>query len=282
MSGIMKLPKILSAIFLCHFFLIAHSQKLPNKQEVSLYAPANIKIDGNADEWENQFQAYNKATEIFYTMANDDRNLYLIAHATNPRVIQKIIYVGLTLAINTNGKKNLKDKNNISITYPLLSPKEGALIIYNARDIAYNPGTHLVANTDSTLKKATVKQIDSTIKVANTLLSTNAKEIKIDGISSIKDSLVSIYNEEGIRVGASFDITGAYTYELSIPLKYLNISGDNTQDLNYNIHIKGRSEEPKKGMLIHYYYREGHPIDADADLDSTTDFSGKYTLAKKP
>ena len=43
------------------FVLSANAQKLPNTQETSLRAPANLKVDGKPTEWNNQFQAYNKA-----------------------------------------------------------------------------------------------------------------------------------------------------------------------------------------------------------------------------
>ena len=58
--------------------LAAHPQKLPNLQTTSLRAPASIKIDGKTTEWNNRFQAYNKATEVSYTIANDKDKLYLV------------------------------------------------------------------------------------------------------------------------------------------------------------------------------------------------------------
>jgi len=54
----------------------ANAQKLPEVQTVNLRAPAGIKIDGKPTEWDSKFQAYNKSTNAFYTIANDDDNLY--------------------------------------------------------------------------------------------------------------------------------------------------------------------------------------------------------------
>ncbi len=40
-------------------------RKLPNVQQVSLRAPANINIDGKTTEWNNRFQAYNDTTHVY-------------------------------------------------------------------------------------------------------------------------------------------------------------------------------------------------------------------------
>jgi hypothetical protein len=82
----------ISFLLITHF--TAKAQKLPNKQEVSLRIPADMKIDGNAKEWNNKFQAYNKLTNIFYTLSNDDKNLYLVIQATDPIIIEKMIRGG--------------------------------------------------------------------------------------------------------------------------------------------------------------------------------------------
>src|SRR4051812_6120351 len=80
------------------------AQKLPNVQEAALRAPATIKIDGRLNEWKDSLQAYNKATQVYYTVSNDDENLYLAVKADEPRVITKIIDVGITFMINKAGK----------------------------------------------------------------------------------------------------------------------------------------------------------------------------------
>jgi len=54
------------------------AQKLDNVQRNSLFAPSGTKADGNIKEWKDRFEAYNKATRTFYTLANDDKYLYLV------------------------------------------------------------------------------------------------------------------------------------------------------------------------------------------------------------
>src|SRR5476651_2358683 len=114
------MKKIVSTLLLGVITIAAYAQKLPAKQEISLRVPAGIKIDGKATEWDNKFQAYNNATELFYTLSNDDDNLYLIVQITKPRVIEKVLNVGITLTINGAGKKDDKAPENISIQFPLI------------------------------------------------------------------------------------------------------------------------------------------------------------------
>ncbi len=105
---ILVMKKPVSIIVLTFNFTIIcfviSAQKLPNKQESSIYAPAMVTIGGNASEWGNTLQAYNRATEISYTLANDADNLYLICRATEPEVIQKMMLSGITLTISRADK----------------------------------------------------------------------------------------------------------------------------------------------------------------------------------
>src|SRR5882757_8506123 len=115
--------KSISICFIAFLFvgvsLKVNAQKLPNKQEVSLRAPVGVKVDGKALEWNNHFQAYNHSTDIFYTMCNDDDNLYLVVQAEDFGTIRKITQGGVTLSIDKPGADN--HKNRISITYPVVA-----------------------------------------------------------------------------------------------------------------------------------------------------------------
>src|SRR5476649_2012908 len=112
---LIPLKSIFSILLFGCSFLNAVAQKLPNVQTASVRAPANIKIDGKTTEWNNTFQAYNHATDIFYTVSNDDAKLYLTIQASDKLVINKIMSGGITFTIQKSGKKT--DKDGISITY---------------------------------------------------------------------------------------------------------------------------------------------------------------------
>lgn len=259
------------------------AQTLPLKQEISLRAPSNIKLDGKTTEWGDKFQAFDKATEVFYTISNNDENLYFTIKVTQKRVIEKIMNAGITITVNNTGKKDDKATENVSLTFPLMD---------------YSNVPHIVtaagAKTKRILVSSTVRGIrpteyepefnstpsDSLKDVATKLLKANAKTIKIKGIKEIPDGDLSVYNQENIIVGAAFDRTGAYIYELAIPLKYLHAIANPTR-FTYNIKLQSRLNVLRRGMVTSYNYVGGEPVSADQDLDSTTDFWGEYTLASK-
>ena len=194
----------------------ANAHSLPTKQKAALRAPADIKIDGNATEWNNKFQAYNRATGIFYTLANDNDNLYLAVQATDQLIIRKIMNGGITLKIDTGGKKN----SSVTISYPVFARNNRPLI--NLKD-----------------KPSDAGRLDSLVATVNKRFAEKSKEIKIHGISSIPDTLISIYNQDNIKAAAVFDHAAAYNYELAIPLKYVGLSPAKASKFKYTIMLNG-------------------------------------------
>lgn len=258
--------------------LITNAQKLPPVQTEGLRIPANIKIDGKAKEWGDKFQAYNKNTEVFYTIANDDDKLYLIIQAAKPIIINKILLGGITFTVSSSGKKN--DKENVAITFPTF--------YNNAR-----PNINLKSKPEPT--KDTVKnkmQADSFMRVVNRELGNKTKIIEIAGVKSIADSVISIYNEEGFKAIASFDQQINYTSELVIPLKYLGVCTNKPAMFHYNIRLNGPTTHnatmqlSSNGRMYLVTESNGHAyaVMAAGQYSSyafPTDFWGTYTLAGK-
>lgn len=146
----MKTAIILTAFTLL-FAANVIGQKLPNKQQVSFRAPSKLKIDGIATEWGNKLQAYNKSTQIFYAISNDDKNVYLIVQAKYEEIISKIIRGGITLVINHSVNK--KDPQPVTITYPVLRGSDMARVanaivgkFYKQPDTSYRPATVIEIN----------------------------------------------------------------------------------------------------------------------------------------
>ena len=279
------------SILLVSIAITSFAQKLPAVQpSTGFRAPANIKIDGKTTEWDNTFQANNHATDIFYTMANDDTHLYLVVQSTVPDVINKIIGGGITLTIQKSGKKT--DKDGISITYPIFS-RDNRPSLGIARKMTIENG---VTTTETSPDLLT----DSVITARNKQLADKSKFIGISGIPGL-DSLISVYNENGIKTGQAINNKGAYTYELSVDLKTLGISSDDASKFAYHITLNGLG---KPQMTIKMQNSDGttvtnsqatmaqSPEVADminkmmasmggGTLFSPTDFWGEYTLAKK-
>jgi len=237
----------------------AYGQKLPSKQQGSILAPATIKIDGKATEWDNKFQAYNNATDVFYTLANNDEVLYLIIQARERDVVDKILRGGITLTVNHTINKN--DGGAISITYPIL------------RDDAASNVLNTFARKSNEHRGADKKSIN--VDALNQTFDAKSKLIQIAGIKTITDDAISIYNENGIKASAKFDDQLSYTYELAIPLKYLMLPDNGANKFSYHIKVNepaamsrpNNSSVPPPPMLT--------------TSIATTDFWGEYKLAKK-
>lgn len=269
----------ISLFLLAQVSFSVNAQKLPKIQENSLRAPVNIKIDGRATDWNNKFQAYNKQTGIFYSIANDDNNLYLAVQAKDPTIINKIILGGITCNINSSGKKN--DKNAVSITFPKYDKSEGQHSI----NIKNKPEP-----TNDTLKNS--MQADSFMHIVNKRLTAISKLIGVTGVKTITDSLISVYNDDGIKAVSLFDKQINYTYELAIPLKYLGLSINKPRKISYQIMLEGASANNATiqlsggGRFLNVTVGNNPPnaIPAVApylDYVYPTDFWGEYTLAKK-
>ena len=84
------------------------AQKIQSVQEGNLWAPSTVKIDGKLTEWGTSLQAYNKTVKLWYTIANDDKNIYLAIKSTDMDNNNKILAGGISFILNTAGKKRIR------------------------------------------------------------------------------------------------------------------------------------------------------------------------------
>jgi hypothetical protein len=269
------MKKLIILIVISFFGLAGYAQKLPNVQQGSLRAPANIKIDGIPTEWDNHFQGYNHATEVFYTLSNDDNNLYLAIQTSDDDIINKIISGRISFTINKSGKKS--DVDAITISYP----------IFNRND---KPGLNLKNKPEIIPGSAvSVKQADSFMYVSNKRMTDRAKWIKVEGIKTL-DTLISAYNEDGIKAAALFNNKMAYTWEVAVALKVVGLSVNDATKFSYNIKLNPVQMDDMPGVNI-VRAPNGAITSIDIHKDqmtphsqmsnAATDFWGEYTLAKK-
>jgi hypothetical protein len=258
------------------------AQKTQSVQEGNLWAPSTVKIDGKLTEWGTTLQAYNKTVKLWYTIANDDKNIYLAIKSTDMDNNNKILAGGISFILNTAGKK--KDKNAFNITYPMVSHTGGG-----GRGGRSKRGFGQQDTPDTASIVAQQKQ---------TL--TAAKELSALGFKDITDTVISIYNEYSIKASANIDDKGVFVYELSIPLKLLDVAPGDQKEMAYDIKVNGlqlgnNSISIGGGTRISGgggfgggFGGGGGPsfggvknLDT-SDMMSPTDFWGKYTLATKP
>jgi hypothetical protein len=259
---------IITALLLS--FISVNAQKLPNIQKVSMRAPANTKIDGKTTEWDNKFQAYNKATDLFYTISNDNNNLYLTIQATDQVIVKRITNGGLSFTINKAYQRN--NKNAAIITYPVFDSKNRFIGIFKHR-----------GDPDS------APWYDSVMNLNNTRFAAKAKMISVVGIPDI-DTLISVYNIDGIKAVALFNNKLSYTCELSVSLKHLGLGLNNVSKFAYQLKINAVEQHgitlvTKNGTTtdinIDPSQIESINISAGSRMGQyATDFWGEYTLAK--
>lgn len=268
------LPKFILLIVLLFAAVIATAQKLPNIQTISVRAPSAVKIDGKPNEWNNQFQAYNKAVELSYTIANDKDKLYLVIQSADEYIIKKMIWGRITFSINKVAKKDSPD--NITINYPVIDRK-------NRPDINFKEKPKI---TEGNL--ASIAQADQYMITANKRFAEKSKAIKVTGVKGL-DTLISVYNTEGIKVASAFDNKMVYTYELAIDLKLLGIVTESPEKFYYRVMLNPLPIDDMPGININRAPNgeiisvsiERSKTNAGTDVfGSTTDFWGEYTLAQ--
>ena len=266
--------KLVLSIILLLISVFVNAQKLPNVQTTSLHAPANVKIDGKATEWNNQFQAYNKAVELSYTIANDKNKMYLVIQSADEYIIKKMIWGRVTLSINKVAKKDSPD--NVTINYPIIDRKDRP-------DINFKNKPKIIEGNP-----ASVAEADQYMIASNKRFAEKSKNIKVTGIQGL-DTLVSVYNTDGIKAASAFDNKMVYTYELAIDLKLFGLEANGHNKFYYHVMLNQLPLDDMPGITI-TRAPNGEitsltvlKTNANAGTNvfgSTTDFWGEYTLAQ--
>jgi hypothetical protein len=247
-ANILKFTKIALSTFcfIASSLTVTQAQKLSDVQDVSVWA-SGVKVDGKHSEWENNFKATNKSTNLTYTLANDAKNLYLAIQSKDLTTNNKIMLGGITLTVNPSGKKS--DKESFKVIYPVMNRQRGAgggpigsVTISGPSGGSGGPvGVRMQGGPGGfgRFQDMSPAQRDSLQRaIARTQLA-SAKEIKVFGFKDIPDSLISIYNEYSIKTLASISDEGVFMYEASIPLELLEMSADNPKEFSYNIKLNG-------------------------------------------
>jgi hypothetical protein len=288
------LKSSLSLAVLASLSLTVNGQKVTDLQEVSIYAPQLVKADGKNNEWGNNTFAVNKSTNISYLISNDDKNLYLVVKSSDVANNSKIMAGGITFSINPDGKK--KEKESITLTYPLINRAQ-----FRRPGQGGGGGQMRMGGFGGGGSQMSQKQRDSAMVAMQKTQLAQVKEIKIRNFKNTTDTLVSIYNDLGIKAAASIDKDNVYFYEAAIPLDQLGLTIDNAKEFAYNVKLNGLQLPGLDGGFggggrgpggggfgggrgsgggFSGGRGPGGGFDFQAMI-SPTDFWGKYTLTKK-
>ncbi|MBC6111959.1 hypothetical protein ACFOG5_00850 [Pedobacter fastidiosus] len=187
-----------------------------------------FKADGISKEWNEPLNEYNTDTKLAFALANDDKNLYVIIESLDPQTTFSVLRGGITLNINTEGKK----KTGINLVFPLMErppvPKDGEL------------------PKDELSKMPLEKNGD----IPHDFAGMN-KTIRVSGFKNISDGDLPLENSYGIQAGMTIKPNRDLIYEISIPLSQLQVDAEMKKPLVYNIKINspGKSNLKRAGSL---------------------------------
>lgn len=199
----------------------AYAQKLDDPdREVNIWAVKPFKIDGNSEEWHEPLNNFNDATHLAFALANDEQNLYLIIESLDEVTTGRLLRGGLTLNINTAGKK----KDGIKLNFlgmqqppvPGQAPRDSLGVEHEKNSVQRDAGVRVIT---------------------------------VSGFKQIPDGALAIPNEKGIQVAAAFNSRRDYICELAIPLAQLDLKGTEVKGIAYQIkmnssaaHVEHRPE----------------------------------------
>lgn len=256
-----KTQAVLSTICLAAC-LQGYAQKLPGVQQQSVYAPSDIKIDGKATEWNNKFEAYNKTTQLYYTLSNDNTSLYLTVYASDVFAVEKVFAGGISLSVK---EKNSKSDPTV-ITYPLVGRAMGSDML-------------------SKIKETDDNKYDK--DAVNSKFNFAAIMISLKKATSAFDTLLSVNNQLGIQVAGLFNEQKAFTYELKVPFAVLGQNA-NMDAITYEVRLPGAKVPAGAGnrqLVAGVKLGSGPPAPpndaAMLEMYSPTYFSGTYIMARK-
>lgn len=184
------------SIFIILVFLLFSCSSL--KQE-SKDLPAEIKIDGRADEWKQSFTFYEKK-QIYLAVANDEENLYICLKANDQNLIKQVPRTGLTLWVD----QDVGSDRELGVKFPVGLVGEGI----DREELS--------------------KLRDQNPEEKKEFLMKNMDEIVIIRGEEKEKVLMSLAKHEGVE--AAFDINRfELLYEIKIP-----INGNHFFNVNLN------------------------------------------------
>ncbi|SHN23764.1 hypothetical protein [Mucilaginibacter sp. OK098] len=177
--------------------------------------PSNIVIDGSIKEWGDSLRYYNTEKRINYALANDKDNLYMAIRVNDRSEQARILRAGITLSINTKGKK----KESYSITFPLNTSGNSTPL-------------NLQKDDNGDISK---QDHDALMQAVLTVL----RGIKVEGFKDIEGDMITTSNTYGIKTAIDYDDKDYLICEAVIPLKLFHADDASKTEWAFNFKING-------------------------------------------
>ncbi|WPU93475.1 hypothetical protein SNE25_29600 [Mucilaginibacter sabulilitoris] len=202
------------AFLLC--LVTAVNAQSAKTDQTTLKAPAGaIAVDGSLKDWGDTLRYFNDEKKIGYTLANDKTMLYAVVRISDRINQMRILNAGITLGIDTKGKK----KESFSLTFPLADP--GAPPEFGKR-----------SNQDGEITK---EDRDELMRERVTKL----RNIKVEGFKDIEGDMITTSNTYGIKAAIDYDAEGNLVYEIAIPLQFFHTDDITKNEWAFNFKING-------------------------------------------
>lgn len=203
----------INLLFICYmitFLAVPTKVWAQKKAEVikTKWAESPMLIDGILSDWTDSLDLYSSETKLYYSIANDQENIYIAVKNTSAENLSKILARGISFTANYERNK----KNPPTITFPILDRTPGKKQI----------------ETEEPDPKEIQRRIISKIK-----------EIRVEGFDELVDGGISLYNTYGIKAAMSFDENNDMIQELAIPLSLLGIKFESIDLITYRIRVNG-------------------------------------------
>jgi len=199
--------KLLCAAGMLSFYMMHCSAQTPAM--VLKAAPANVVIDGQAQEWGDSLAYYNAENKIRYTIANDKDKLYLVVKVKDPVLESNILLGGLSFDVDPKGKK----RNAFITTFP--SNGDSA------------PGMMTKAGNESLDQKSLRAKYSK------------LKKIAVSGYRDVNEDYITTSNTYGIQVAMDYTADGYLVYEEAIPMELLHPGDLARGEWSFNIKLNG-------------------------------------------
>lgn len=207
------------AIGLQFVFALAVSAQSKNNNTTLQAPPSAVKIDGKLGEWGDSLRYYNEEKKLNYTLANDKDNLYMAIRINDRSEQTRILGAGLTLSINTKGKK----KADYTLTFPFAEAGNSNHLGMGAM-ASRKPDESVTQEDRDELMRARL---------------TKLREIKVSGFKDIEGDMITTTNTYGIKTAIDYDANGYLTYEACIPLKFFGDFKIDKDEWAFNFKING-------------------------------------------
>jgi len=185
----------------------------------------SLQIDADLKDWKDTLNYHFKDQDMKYSIANDEKYLYISIQISNQAQQLKAIYSGFSITVNPEGKE-----------------KEGPTVVFPIPDVA-------------ALRAMNAKEDYEKTKNRREAGLNMIRAIFVYGFKDIVDGKISLENNYGIKTAIKLDSASILNYEVAISLNQLKVKKDTPFALNLRINeiITRKYTDPGRSMGYYGY-----------------------------